>query len=44
MRHELGEVNSLIYTHGLRGATNKDIMSNEVVWCDVKALVTGGRP
>jgi hypothetical protein len=24
----------LIYTHGLRGATNKEIMSNEVIWFD----------
>jgi len=36
-------VTSLIYTHGARGKTNKDIMSNEVIWCDVAGLVGGGR-
>ena len=29
----------LIYTHGARGKTNKDIMSNEVVWCDIARLL-----
>ncbi len=28
----------LVYTHGLRGTTNKEIMSNEVIWCDPAAL------
>ncbi|UCF17817.1 MAG: BNR-4 repeat-containing protein [Phycisphaerales bacterium] len=27
-------VPALIYTHGLRGLSNKEIMSNEVIWCD----------
>jgi len=31
-------VPGLIYTHGLRGSTNKDIMSNEVIWCDPASL------
>ncbi len=30
---------SLIYTHGHRGANNKEIMSNDVLWCDVRALI-----
>jgi len=29
------DVPSLLYTHGPRGKTNKDILSNEVVWCDL---------
>ncbi|MBL7153625.1 MAG: BNR-4 repeat-containing protein [Phycisphaerae bacterium] len=29
----------LIYTHGARGKTNKEIMSNEVVWCDIARLL-----
>jgi hypothetical protein len=29
---------SLIYTHGLRGQTNRDIMSNHVLWCDLESL------
>ncbi len=28
----------LIYTHGLRGESNKEIMSNEVVWFDPASL------
>jgi len=35
------DVPALIYTHGLRGTTNKDIMSNEVIWCDPAALLPG---
>lgn len=31
-------VPSLIYTHGLRGQNNKEIMSNEVIWCDPASL------
>ena len=34
---------SLIYTHGLRGKTNKDIMSNHVVWCDLEDLLAQQR-
>ena len=30
---------SLIYTHGHKGKTNKEIMSNEAIWCDVAALL-----
>ena len=35
------EVPSLIYTHGPRGKTNKDIMTNEVIWCDIATLLAG---
>jgi hypothetical protein len=38
-RHEPINVPSLIYTHGYKGTTNKDIMSNDVVWCDVASLL-----
>jgi hypothetical protein len=38
-RHEPINVPSLIYTHGHRGITNKQIMENEVVWCDVARLI-----
>ena len=38
-RHEPVGVPSLIYTHGARGKTNKDIMSNEVIWCDTASLL-----
>ena len=38
-RHEPIDVPSLIYTHGHKGTTNKEIMSNDVVWCDVAALL-----
>lgn len=38
-RHEPINVPSLIYTHGHKGKTNKDIMSNDVVWCDIAALL-----
>ncbi len=38
------KVPSLIYTHGPRGKTNKDIMNNEVVFCDVAGLLDGARP
>ena len=41
MRRELGEVTSLIYTRGHRGKTNKDILSNDVVWCDMQAIAAG---
>ena len=34
---------ALIYTHGPRGKTNKDIMNNEVVFCDVAGLLAGAR-
>jgi hypothetical protein len=39
-RSEPIKVPALIYTHGPRGKTNKDILSNEVVWCDVAVLLT----
>ncbi len=29
----------LIYTHGHRGENNKQIMSNEVYWCDIPGLI-----
>jgi len=29
-------VPGLIYTHGVRGKTNKDILSNEIFWCDLQ--------
>ncbi len=32
-------VPGLIYTHGQRGETNKDILSNDVFWCDVGELI-----
>jgi len=32
---------ALIYTHGARGKTNKEIMSNEVVWCDINRVLAG---
>jgi hypothetical protein len=38
-RHQPVDVPSLIYTHGHRGKTNRQIMSNEVVWCDLRDLV-----
>jgi len=38
------KVPALIYTHGPRGKTNKDIMNNEVVFCDVAGLLTMARP
>ena len=38
-RHMLTPIPSMIYTHGLKGRTNKDIMSNDVIWCDVASLV-----
>ncbi|MHC4352762.1 MAG: BNR-4 repeat-containing protein [Planctomycetota bacterium] len=34
-------VPALIYTHGLRGTTNKEIMSNEVIWCDLAGFLQG---
>jgi len=37
------DIPSLIYTHGLRGKTNKDIMSNHVVWCDLAGLLAQER-
>ncbi|MHC4072168.1 MAG: BNR-4 repeat-containing protein [Planctomycetota bacterium] len=37
--HQPIDVPSLIYTHGHRGKTNKQIMSNEVIWCDVPNLL-----
>jgi len=37
--YEPVDVPSLIYTHGQRGKTNKQIMSNEVVWCDLASLL-----
>jgi len=36
--HQPVDMPSLIYTHGHRGKTNKQIMSNEVVWCDLASL------
>jgi len=30
---------SLIYTHGHKGKSNKEIMSNEVVWCDTATIL-----
>ncbi len=38
------KVPALIYTHGPRGKTNKDIMNNEVVFCDVAGLLTRAKP
>jgi len=38
-RHEPIGVPALIYTHGSRGKTNKDIMSNDVVWCEMARLL-----
>lgn len=43
-RNEPIKVPALIYTHGPRGNTNKDIMSNEVVFCDAAGLLTKARP
>ncbi|MHC4086533.1 MAG: BNR-4 repeat-containing protein [Planctomycetota bacterium] len=43
-RSEPIKVPVLIYTHGPRGKTNKDIMNNEVVFCDVDSLLTRARP
>jgi hypothetical protein len=37
--HRPTGVPSLIYTHGHRGGNNKQIMSNDVVWCDVRSLI-----
>ena len=34
-------VPSLIYTHGLRGQNNKEIMSNKVIWCDPASFLPG---
>ncbi len=42
-RSELIKVPALIYTHGPRGNTNKDIMNNMVVFCDVASLLAGAR-
>lgn len=33
------DVPSLMYTHGHRGKTNQQIMSNEVIWCDLANLL-----
>ena len=38
-RHQAVKLPSLIYRHGHRGKTNKQIMSNEVVWCDLASLL-----
>lgn len=38
-RHIPINIPSLIYTHGEKGNTNKDIMSNDVVWCDIADLI-----
>jgi hypothetical protein len=38
------KVPALIYTHGPRGKTNKDILNNEVVWCDVAGLPAKAKP
>ena len=35
--HSVG-IPTLIYTHGLRGTTNKDIMRNDVIWSDPASL------
>jgi hypothetical protein len=43
-RNEPIKVPALIYTHGPRGKTNKDIMNNEVIWCDVVGLLTQAQP
>lgn len=42
-RSETIKVPALIYTHGPRGKTNKDIMSNEVIWCDMASLPAKGQ-
>lgn len=33
------EIPFIMYTHGFRGGNNKEIMANEVVWCDVSKLI-----
>lgn len=38
--YEPVDVPSLIYTHGHRGKTNKQIMSNKVIWCDLASLTS----
>ena len=43
-RSEAIKVPSLIYTHGPRGKTNKEIMSNEVIFCDIDDLVSKAQP
>ncbi len=43
-RSEPIKVPALIYTHGPRGKTNKDIMSNEVIWCDMASLPAKDQP
>ncbi len=43
-RSEPIKVPALIYTHGPRGKTNKDIMSNEVIWCDMASLPAKAQP
>ena len=37
--HKPVDMPSLIYTHGHRGENNKEIMSNEVIWCDLNHLL-----
>jgi len=41
MRREMGEVTSLVYSRGHREQTNRNIMSDKVVWCDVHVLAAG---
>ena len=36
--HSLAGVPSMIYTHGHRGSNNREIVSNDVFWCDLKTL------
>lgn len=43
-RSEPIKVPALIYTHGPRGNTNKDIMDDEVVFCDLTSLLTKVKP
>lgn len=42
-RHQPIATPSLIYTCGPPGKTNKEIMSNEVMWYDIEALLAGYR-
>jgi hypothetical protein len=38
----LCDVSSLMYTHGIRGSNNRQIVENDVVWYDLSALPKGG--
>jgi hypothetical protein len=43
-RSEPIKVPALLYTHGLRGKTNKEIMSNEVIFFDIARLIDRIKP